>query len=339
MTAVTPPLFIHQETHAASTWRQAFEGLLNSAGIVAPGHLAVTQRAAGGANMSVDVAEGRLFIPGTEGAYQGVYACETQGVTNVAPITASDPTFPRRDLIVARVKDSNYSGALRTFGLEVVTGVAAASPADPAVPANSWVLARVTVAAAASTILNAAITDARTGLAGPPLAFATQAGQASGLGGVVVVPTTTLLPTVGLYEGLFAWVKDIDALAVYLGSAWSFISGGAWTAMSMSNNWVNYDAGGAGFNSAAYRKVGDIVYLRGSIKRSTGTPAGGELIYSFPTGTRPPEDLLFGVNEGGSVATRSRLDMHATGTLTWVTGTAASAAVHLPLDGLYWAVI
>lgn len=337
MTAVTPPIFIHQEAHPAATWRQALEGLLTLPGIVAPGHLAVTQRGAG-ANMTVDVAEGRVFVPGTESAYQGVYLCETQGVTNVGPLSASDPTNPRRDLIVARVKDSNYSGALRTFGLEVVTGTAAASPADPAVPANSWVLARVTVAAAASSILNAAIADARTGLLGPPAAFTAQAGQACGIGGVAVAQSATLLPTVNLYEGLLCWVKDIDALAVYLGSSWLYLAGGPWTACAFSNNWTNYDAPAAGFAQPEYRRVGDIVYLRGSIKRSTGTPSGGETILTVPAGFRPPEDLVFGVNEAGGATTRSRLDMHSNGTLTWVTGTAGNAATHLPLNDIYWSV-
>lgn len=337
MTAVNPPIFIHQEVHPAATWRQALKGLLTLPGIVAPGHLAVTQRAAG-ANMTVDVAEGRVFIPGTEATYQGTYLAETQGVTNVGTFAAADATNPRRDLVVARVKDSNYSGAVRTFGLEIVTGVAAASPADPTVPANSWVLARVTVAAGAATILNAAIADARTGLTGPPVAFTSQNGQACGLGGCAVVPTSTQLPTVNLYEGFLCWVKDIDALAVYLGSSWLYLAGGPWTTMSMSNNWVAYDSAGSGFAQPQYRRVGDVVYCRGSIKRSTGTPAGNEVIFTFPAGFRPPEDLVFGVNEGGSVSTRSRLDMHAGGTLTWVTGTAANAAGHLPLDHLFWAV-
>lgn len=125
------------------------------------GQLAVTQN--GTPNMSVNVAAGRAFIrhTATGSLDAGVYVFMNDGTVNVA-IAASDPTNPRRDLVVAQVRDANYPGGVTNDArLTVVQGTPAAVPVDPTVPANSLVLARVTVGAGVTTILNANITDVR----------------------------------------------------------------------------------------------------------------------------------------------------------------------------------
>lgn len=160
MTAQNPPIFIQAGSHPAEDVRRWMSAMVESTpGVVAAGDMAVTQN--GTPNMSVNVATGRAFINGSEATYQGTYAVENRGVQNVV-VSASDPTNPRRDLIVARIKDAAYSGAANTFTIEVVTGTPAAVPVDPATPANCLVLARVAVAALATTVVNANITDLRT---------------------------------------------------------------------------------------------------------------------------------------------------------------------------------
>ncbi len=131
--------------------------------------LKVTQRAAG-ANMSVDVKTGICVIQGTENALQGAYTALIDATENLV-IAAAHATLARKDIVVGRVKDSTYSGASNSFTVEVVTGTAASSPAEPALPANSIKLAVVNVAAAASSITNANITDSRvyTSAAGAPI--------------------------------------------------------------------------------------------------------------------------------------------------------------------------
>ncbi len=176
MTVRTPPSFLAASSHPAEDVRRMLHALFGSrGGIVGAGDLAVTQN--GTPNMSVNVADGRLVLTGSEATYQGVYVCENRGTTNVA-IAAADSTNPRRDLIVARVRDAEYSGATNSFAIEAVTGTPAASPVDPAVPANSWVLARVQVAAGATTITNGVLTDLRT-------VNTSQFGRAAALGGLV----------------------------------------------------------------------------------------------------------------------------------------------------------
>lgn len=134
-------------------------------GVLAPGDLKVTQRGAG-ANMSVDLAAGDAAIGGTESVpAQGFYFAHSEGVTNLT-IGAANATNPRYDLVVARVRDSVYSGATNSIALEIVAGTPAGSPVEPSLGANSMVLARVLVPAASSTVVDANITERRV-LTGP----------------------------------------------------------------------------------------------------------------------------------------------------------------------------
>jgi hypothetical protein len=98
--------------------------------------------------MSVNVAAGRCFVRSQEtlSLGHGTYTGFNDATLNVA-VAASDPTNPRRDLVIFQVRDSNYSGASTDARITVVTGTPAASPVDPAVPVNSLVLARIAVAA------------------------------------------------------------------------------------------------------------------------------------------------------------------------------------------------
>jgi hypothetical protein len=90
----------------------------------------------------------------------GVYTVFNDATT-VATITAADFTNPRIDLVCVTVRDAFYSGANNDVIFNVVAGTPAGSPVAPATPANSIALATVAVAANASTIVTADITDVR----------------------------------------------------------------------------------------------------------------------------------------------------------------------------------
>lgn len=130
-------------------------------GVVRPGDFAVTQN--GTPNMSVNVAAGGAFIRGTQNANQGAYHVWNDGTVNL-PISAADVTNGRRDLVIAQVRDSAYSGADDDARITVVTGTPAAVPADPSLASfpNALVLARITVAAGDTAINTGDITDLRT---------------------------------------------------------------------------------------------------------------------------------------------------------------------------------
>lgn len=211
MAARNPPLYLQAGSHPATNDRLLLEALLAPPpapvsgagyGIVAPGDLAVTEN--GTPNMSVNVAAGKVFIDGTENAVQGAYLAVNDATVNLA-IAASNPTNPRKDLVVAKVQDAEWSGATNSWSLAVVTGTPAASPAEPAIPANAVVLAMIDIPAADTAITNSQITDRRR--------------RASALGGIVVCTSTTR-PTSGLYEGLFIYETDTDKLLGYDGSGW-----------------------------------------------------------------------------------------------------------------------
>lgn len=190
MTANSPPYALQAGSHSAQLFRQAISTLLNPAGgIVGSGDLAVTQN--GTPNMSVNVAGGApgsgggIWIPGTTSAgVQGLYYGFNDAVANLA-IAASNPTNPRIDVPIAQVQDAAYAGATNSFQLAVVTGTPAGSPAVPSLPASSLALANVAVAANATTIVTANITDKRALIAGAAGTVGPGAWSAASLAGGV----------------------------------------------------------------------------------------------------------------------------------------------------------
>ena len=161
MTIQNPATWIQGATHPAEGLRRMLDSLIGgAAGVIHSSNMAVTQRASGGANMSVDIAGGRAFIRGTEATYQGIYHVENRLVANVV-VTAAHSTHPRIDLVSAVVKDAAYSGATDAWSLVVTAGTAAASPVTPTAPANSISLATVTLPALATTVIDSYIADVR----------------------------------------------------------------------------------------------------------------------------------------------------------------------------------
>jgi hypothetical protein len=158
MTAVNPPTFIQSGGESAESARRALGTLVPGQGVVGSGDLAVT--ATGTPDMHVHVAAGDAWVEGTDSSAQGSYYVHNDASVSLT-ISASDPTNGRIDLIVAKVQDSQYTGATDAWSLAVVTGTAAPSPVAPPAPNNSIVLAHVSVAASVSSINSGAITDLR----------------------------------------------------------------------------------------------------------------------------------------------------------------------------------
>lgn len=179
MAVITPA--IGTPGASAKAHRQAFSALVgqdvetfvNSVtatgpghGLVRSGHLAVSEKS-GTTNMSVDVAAGIAFITGNSSLAQGVYVATNDAVTNLAVATA-DATNGRRDLVVMQVRDNaEDSGGSTDARLFVVTGTPSGSPADPTIPDGCLVLARVVVAALATSITDSDITNLATVTASP----------------------------------------------------------------------------------------------------------------------------------------------------------------------------
>lgn len=186
-------------------------------GVARPGDLAVSQRGSG-ANMSVDVAAGGAMIRGGDsGVAIGTWWAFNDTTVNV-PISPSDTTNPRYDLVGLHVRDSEYSGNDNDVRLIVVEGTPAASPSDPSLSAhpNFLTLARVEIPASAGSIVDANITSRRSLIAG--------------IGGTIVCTSTTR-PTVSLFEGMTVYETDTNRYLIYDGTGW----------MVISEPWQDYD--------------------------------------------------------------------------------------------------
>jgi len=142
-------------------------------GVVSAGSYQVIQRAAG-ANMPVDVAssvDSGAIVQGDSVVAQGNYFIPPTAANVNVDIAAADATNPRNDLVVLEVKDDQHdAGGLNLARVRVITGTANASAAladapgsngTPALPSSCLLLAVVRVAAAATTIATAAISDRR----------------------------------------------------------------------------------------------------------------------------------------------------------------------------------
>lgn len=138
-------------------FRQMWRAVTPS-GSVTAGSFAVTQN--GTPNMSVNVAAGLAWVEGTEATTQGVYLVENDATVNKA-VSAASGSNPRKDIVVVRVRDEDYSGVISAADVEVIAGTPAASPAVPATPANSMKVAEITVGQSASTVVSANILSTR----------------------------------------------------------------------------------------------------------------------------------------------------------------------------------
>lgn len=166
--------------------------------------LKVTQTGTASGNLLV--AAGQCLVQGSESATQGAYVGTVDAQYTLTYLgTYPADTNPRKDIIVARVKDSTYSGASNSFTVEVIKGTAAGSPVDPTIPDNCLALARVNLTASATTVTDAMIDDLRT--------------YTTALGGIL--PCTSSSRPSYPYAGQVIYETDgDDRLMVYSGSAW-----------------------------------------------------------------------------------------------------------------------
>ena len=167
MAEVQPPYAFQTGSiqHPAILFRRALAGIVgegiasfNSGNKRTPDDLKVTENSP--AAMSVIVARGGGYVQGDDVSDQGVYFVYNDG-NKVVTVPAADASNPRKDIIVARIKDNTHGVAGDTWALELVAGTPSATPSEPALPASALKLATVDVLALATTITNARITDRR----------------------------------------------------------------------------------------------------------------------------------------------------------------------------------
>jgi len=154
----TPPSWLQNGSHPAENDRLSMQAIIASTGIIGTASLAVTQAASPA--MAVQVATGWGAVVGNYTTNMGVYQFYNDAATQLT-VTTSNPSNPRIDRVVVTILDAYYTGSSNTVTFQVIAGTPASSPTAPAIPQNSISLATIAVAAGATSITNANITDTR----------------------------------------------------------------------------------------------------------------------------------------------------------------------------------
>lgn len=212
MAEVQPPSYLQNGAHSALSDRLTLSsmlqpgatGLASRGGVRASGDgLGMAVVAAGTANNTVVVKAGTAYVPEADGT--GVYIAHNDADRTLTVPSAST-TQSRRDLVVAQINDSTYSGSTDNWALTIVQGTpSSGTPVTPTAPANSLTLADYLVpAGSTTTVTNANINDRRSVLVTH--------------GGVMPVLSTAL--PVSPFKGMTVWCTDTEAVQAWNGSAW-----------------------------------------------------------------------------------------------------------------------
>lgn len=252
----------------------------------------VTQRTT--PDMWVTVGAGSCYIAATS-IVGGSYECFNDAGYDVQ-IAASNPSLPRRDLVVARVYDAvDDTGSVNEFAIEVITGTAAASPARPATPSAAIALAEVLVPAASNSVVNANITDLRQWV--------------TAVGGVLPVNGTSDLP-VSPYKGMAIYRRDLSRAQVHDGSTWQDVFDGG---MGFAFGTLAHEFDATTQNvtttseTASGARIGGISGLTFTVP--PGVPSGRQMFISFSAYvTRASGDAFFSFwVDGASLAQGRRM--------------------------------
>ncbi len=254
MSVESPPAFLQGGTYGAEQTRRAFGSLLArgaTAGSIVGGLVGETdcQLTPPGSGMTVNVAPGEIWVPGSTSSSQSGYYCRVSSTLSLS-IAASDPTHPRIDTVVAQVQDAAYAGAANSFQVAVVTGTPTAGATlanlngHGAVPASSLVIGYVLVPNAAVSIVGGdlamAASPAVLGIRSPmyltPVstavnvtAVAGQLVQATAGSITVTLPAT---PSAGDTVGVYVTAAVTGATPVTVSGGTHTITGDGFTATS-----------------------------------------------------------------------------------------------------------
>lgn len=212
MAEINPPSYLQNGAHSALSDRLTLSALLQpgASGLSSRGGVRATGdgnglavAAASTANNTVTVRAGTGFVVEADGT--GVYVVHNDS-DRVLTVPSASTTQSRRDLVVAQVNDSTFTGVADNWALTIVTGTpSSGTPVAPLAPNNALVLAEYLVPAGTSTnVTNANITDRRINL--------------TALGGVMSVLSTAL--PINPYRSMSVWCIDTEEMRVWNGSAW-----------------------------------------------------------------------------------------------------------------------
>jgi hypothetical protein len=215
----TPPSWLQNGSHPAENDRLSMQAIIASSGIINTSSLAVTQ--ASTPAMAVQVASGWGAIVGDYTTNMGVYQFYNDAATQLT-VTTANPSNPRIDRVVVTILDAYYTGASNTVTFQVIAGTPAGSPVAPSVPQNSLSLATIAVAAGATSITNANITDTRVSVTtNLPVGDLTEVQGGTGItvtNGTGPIPSVALTTPVAVANGGTGITSFGTGIATFLGT-------------------------------------------------------------------------------------------------------------------------
>jgi len=219
MTLRTPPSWLQNGSHPAENDRLSMQAIYATSGIIGTSSLAVTQATAPA--MAVQVAAGWGAIVGSFTTNMGVYQFYNDAAAQLT-VTTANPSNPRIDKVVVTISDAYYTGASNTVAFQVIAGTAAVSPVAPTTPTDSLSLATIAVAAGATSITNANITDTRVNVTtNLPVGDLTEVAAGTGItvtSGTGPIPSVALTTPVAVANGGTGITSFGTGIATFLGT-------------------------------------------------------------------------------------------------------------------------
>jgi hypothetical protein len=305
----TPPSWLQNGSHPAENDRLSMQAIIASTGIIGSSSLAVSQATVPA--MAVQVAAGWGAVVGNYTTNMGVYQFYNDAAAQLT-VTTANPSNPRIDRVVATIEDAYYTGSSNTVSFQVIAGTPAGSPVAPATPTNSISLATIAVAAGATSITNANITDTRVNVTtNLPVGDITEVQASEGL---TVTSGTGPIPNV-----------KTDGTIIY-GYTTTATAGGT-TTLTVSSSPRQFFTGT--LNQTIVLPVTSTLVLGETYKirnASTGTltvnSSGGNLVASVPAGAGFAVTCIL---TSGTTAASWDADFEGTSTITG-TGSAVLSA-------------
>lgn len=163
--------------------------------------------ATGTPDVNIHVEKFQAVLTASRGLGEYVATLDADKTIDMLTGTPAHATLVRNDLIIGRQQDTYYGDGSTSFLVTRVLGTAGAGDPSLAAFPDYIPLARVRVAATATTITTAMIDDLR-----PAWAVA--------LGGTLPVPDVTARTALTAFEGLKIYRQDRDWVEIYDGAAW-----------------------------------------------------------------------------------------------------------------------
>lgn len=369
MAVESPGAFNQNSTYGAEQTRRTIASLLArgasigsvAGGVVTAGDLQLSAPASG---MSVNIAAGEIWVPGSSSSTQSGYYCRGTSQTNLS-IAASNPTNPRIDRVSALITDSAYSGGTNTFALAVETGTPTSGATlvnlsgVAAAPTSSYTLGYVLVPANAVNIVAADILNVAQGVtlglasslsqSNAPSSTTIVNGQllVAAPGVTITLPSPTKNAIVGVVANGSVTVSNPVTVAgtlIYglgLSAASSYSLGTALASTILESDGTNWliisgtpdslwqlltiTGTGISGSSLAYRRVGNLLYLGYTFTTAT---ANNVSITGLPSGYQPSRSWIVPLVSTSNAANTG-------GAFVQITGGTGAQAITAPTASNY----